>query len=81
VLDAYAGHFRSAGPAAEQDGNHGVVPRAAQGSTVERAEQSLTLIGREPVPEPYAVLFNTLYPSYTGGEIRTEKTGIGSFVG
>jgi hypothetical protein len=62
VLHRHCGHFRAAESAAKQDGNHGVVPRAAEGNTVKRAEQSLALVGGQPVPEPYAVLLNPPLP-------------------
>jgi hypothetical protein len=51
-----------------------------EGVPVEYAEQTSSLFGGQPIAHPNAKLFGTFDPSNSGGEVRTEQTGIRGFV-
>ena len=81
----YVAEIRAHGPvppkaASEQDRQERPVTFALQKLTVGRVPEPLGLFWREPIPEPYADLLDTLPASHAGDEVGALETAVGSLV-
>ncbi len=80
ILNAQCCQFRATQSASQQHGDHGVISYSPEGVPVEYAEQTSSLLGGQPIAHPDAKLLGALDPANSGGEVRTEQTGISGFV-
>jgi len=55
-----------------------VIPLAAKRAPLHAGEQSLALVGGQPVPHPNSDPALSFHSSDSGGQFRTEQTGVGS---
>ena len=77
IFDRECSQFRSPEPAAEQDGNDGLVAFSAQAAVVEDLKQSPALFSRQPIPDPHAKLLRALDVSDACGKIGAEEPSVG----
>src|SRR6266404_2182059 len=66
-------HLRSSQPAAEEDGKNGTIAQPANRRDVGRAEESLRLALRQPVPDADASRFHALHAADPLGQLRREQ--------
>jgi hypothetical protein len=52
ILNGERCQFCPAQPATQENGNHGVIPDAAQRLTIKHLKQAPGLFGSEPIPDP-----------------------------
>jgi hypothetical protein len=80
VGQSQADQFRTAKAAAEQHGQHCIVPLGSQGISVGVVQHLRTLFRSQPIPTAKTQLLDTLHPADSRCQLRTQQTGIGGFI-
>jgi hypothetical protein len=80
VLDGEARYFRPSEAATEENRDHGVVAFGTQVLTAERCEESLPLVGSQPIPDAHSMLLYSLDSPDSGRKIGTQKSAVRRFI-
>ena len=73
--------FMAPQPASQQHSQKSAVPFALQSLRIGRLPEGFALFDRQPVAQTHSEFLNAFHSPNTGGEIGTEETAIGGFVG
>ncbi len=80
ILNGERGQFCPTQPATQENGNHSVIPDAAQRLPIKHLKQAPPLFGREPIPDPNPKFFDALYSANSCGQVRAEQAGVRGFI-
>jgi len=77
-VDAQRQQLTSSESTPDQQREHRVIPLASKRLSLRAGEQSLALLGSQPVPHPNSDPANSLHSANAGGQFRTKQAGVGS---
>ena len=80
VLDGEARYLRPSEAATEENRDHGVVAFRTHVLTAERCEESLPLVGSQPIPDAHSMLLYSLDSPDSGRKIGTQKSALRRFI-
>jgi hypothetical protein len=80
ILNGERCQLRPAQSAAEENGDHCVIPDAAQGLTIKHLKQAPPLFRREPISRSELQVPDALYTTNSDRQVRAEQAGIGGFI-
>ncbi len=80
ILNGERCQFCPAQPAAQENGDHCVIPNAAQGLTIKYRKQAPPLFGRKPISDPNSKFLDTFYSTDSGRQVRAEQAGVCGFI-
>jgi hypothetical protein len=80
MVETKIGQFTSPKTATKQDSYDGAVALALEGFHIRRLPEVPSFLHRQPISQANTEFLHASHASDAGGELRTEQTGVGSFV-
>ena len=80
ILNGERGQFCPTQSATQENGNHSVIPDAAQRLPIKHLKEAPPLFRSEPIPDPNSKFLDALYSADSSSQIRAEQSGVRDFI-